>query len=118
MIAEGFQVYLYNQAVIYDNIVLQNRTRNCKIIVLYKGFDHLYLKAPEETSENRARKIATQVLKFFSVPYNRLHFRTFGILFQFDRNLLPAVNSQRMEFFYPLQRTKFPTFRIKFRAIQ
>ena len=54
---------------------------------------------------------------FFPLFYNRLHFRTFGILFQFDQNLLPAVNSQRTEFFYPLQRTKFPNSGIEFWTI-
>ena len=55
--------------------------------------------------------------KFFPLFYNRLHFRTFGILFQFDRNLLPAVNSQYTEFSYPVKRTKSPNFGIEFRMV-
>ena len=63
-------------------------------------------------------KLLPKFRNFFPLFYNRLHFRTFGILFQFDQNLLPAVNSQHSEFSYPVKRIKFPNFGIKFRTIQ
>ena len=79
---------------------------------------HCKIKHRKKIPKIVQEKLLPKFRNFFPLFYNRLHFRTFGILFQFDQNLLPAVNSQHSEFSYPVKRIKFPNFGIKFRTIQ
>ena len=79
---------------------------------------HCKIKHWKKIPKISQKKLLPKFRNFFPLFYNRLHFMTFGILFQFDRNLLPAVNSQHSEFSYPVKRIKFPNFGIKFRTIQ
>ena len=79
---------------------------------------HCKIKHRKKIPKIMHEKLLPKFRNFFPLFYNRLHFRTFGILFQFDQNLLPAVNSQHSEFYYPVKRIKFPNFGIKFRTIQ
>ena len=82
---------------------------------------HCKIKHRKKIPKIVQEKLLPKFRNFFPLFYNRLHFRTFGILFQFDRKIIslsPAINSQHSEFSCPVNRIKFPNFGIKFRTIQ